>query len=105
MVTGSPGGNSIVAYVSKTLLGVLEWQMSAQEAVDLPNVIARGTTVGVETSVPKGQQWADTISAMGFKVEERSGENSGLNIIVVREQGLEGGADRRREGEARGFRP
>ena len=105
MVTGSPGGNSIVAYVSKTLLGVLEWQMSAQEAVDLPNVIARGTTVGVETSVSKGQQWADTISAMGFKVEERSGENSGLNIIVVREQGLEGGADRRREGEARGFRP
>ncbi len=100
MVTGSPGGNSIVAYVSKTLIGVLEWNLSAIEAVSLPNVIARGQSVGVEIDVPKGQQWADTLSAMGYKVEERTGENSGLNIIVVRENGLEGAADPRREGVA-----
>ena len=104
MVTGSPGGNSIVAYVSKTLLGVLEWQMTAQEAVNLPNVIARGREVGVEVDVPKGQEWADTLSAMGYVVQERSGENSGLHVIVVREDGLEGGADPRREGVAKGFR-
>ncbi|MBD3771451.1 MAG: gamma-glutamyltransferase family protein, partial [Rhodobacterales bacterium] len=30
MVTGSPGGNSIVAYVAKTLVGVLEWGKTAQ---------------------------------------------------------------------------
>ncbi|MEM9740671.1 MAG: gamma-glutamyltransferase family protein, partial [Pseudomonadota bacterium] len=41
MVTGSPGGNSIVAYVSKTLVGVLDWGLSAQDAVNLHNVIAR----------------------------------------------------------------
>ena len=105
MVTGSPGGNSIVAYVSKTIIGVLEWKLTAQEAIDLPNVIARGKAVRVETGVPKGAEWAATLSAMGYEVQERSGENSGLNIIVVREDGLEGGADRRREGEARGFRP
>ena len=32
MVTGSPGGNSIVAYVSKTVLAVLDWGDTAQEA-------------------------------------------------------------------------
>lgn len=103
MVTGSPGGNSIVAYVSKTLIGVLEWKLSAQEAINLPNVIARGKTVGVEIDVPKGQEWADTLSAMGYVVEERTGENSGLHTIVVREGYLEGGADPRREGVALPF--
>ena len=38
MITGSPGGNSIPAYVSKTILGVFAWGLSAQEAVDLPNI-------------------------------------------------------------------
>ncbi|MGB3626972.1 MAG: gamma-glutamyltransferase family protein, partial [Henriciella sp.] len=100
MVTGSPGGNSIVAYVSKTLIGVLEWNLTAQEAINLPNVIARGETVGVEIDVPTGQQWADVLSAIGYNVEERTGENSGLHVIVVRDGYLEGGADPRREGVA-----
>lgn len=104
MVTGSPGGNSIVAYVSKTLIGVLDWDLTAQQAIDLPNVIARGESVGVEIDVENGQAWADTLSEMGYKVEERTGENSGLHVIVVREDGLEGGADPRREGVARALK-
>jgi len=38
---------------------------------------------------------------MGYTVEERTGENSGLHVIVVRDNGLEGGADPRREGIAK----
>ena len=101
MVTGSPGGNSIIAYVSKTLVGVLDWDMSAQEAVDLPNIIARGGTVGVETS--RGEHGAaigETLTSMGYDVRERSGENSGLHVIIVRGRDLEGAADPRREGVA-----
>jgi len=100
MVTGSPGGNSIIAYVSKTLVGVLDWGKSAQEAVDLPNVVARGQAVGVETSRPGGDDAASVLREAGFEVNERRGENSGLHVIVVREAGLEGGADPRREGVA-----
>ncbi|GIS56803.1 MAG: hypothetical protein CM1200mP1_07410 [Candidatus Neomarinimicrobiota bacterium] len=48
MVTGSPGGNSIPAYVNKTIIGILDWGLSAQEAVDFPNIIARGEFVKVE---------------------------------------------------------
>ncbi|MEE2921772.1 MAG: gamma-glutamyltransferase [Pseudomonadota bacterium] len=101
MVTGSPGGNSIIAYVSKTLVGVLEWGKTAQEAINLPNIIARGDTVGVEIDVPGGPQAAEALREMGYEVQEREGENSGLHVIVVREDGLEGGADPRREGVAR----
>ncbi|MFC6196895.1 gamma-glutamyltransferase [Ponticaulis profundi] len=100
MVTGSPGGNSIIAYVSKTLVGVLDWGMSAQEAVAYPNIIARGESVGVETSADGGEPIGAFLKDLGYDVKERSGENSGLHVIVVKEDGLEGGADPRREGVA-----
>lgn len=100
MVTGSPGGNSIIAYVSKTLIGVLHWGKSAQEAVALPNIIARGDTVGVETTAPGGEEVGEALETLGYAVQEGQGEGSGLHIIVVREDGLEGGADPRREGVA-----
>ena len=100
MVTGSPGGNSIIAYTAKSLLGVLEWGMSAQESVDFPNIIARGEMVNVEIGVEGGQAAADALKTAGYKVREREGENSGLHVIVAREDHYEGAADKRREGEA-----
>lgn len=100
MVTGSPGGNSIVAYVAKTLVGVLDWGKTAQEAAALPNIIARGDTVAVEVDIAGGPETAQALRDMGYTVEERTGENSGLHLIVVRGNGLEGGADPRREGVA-----
>jgi gamma-glutamyltranspeptidase/glutathione hydrolase len=98
MVTGSPGGNSIPAYVAKTIVGVLDWGMSAQEAVDFPNIVARGETVRVEINAEPGQAIADSLSQRGYKVQESEGENSGLHIIVVNPDELDGAADKRREG-------
>ena len=105
MLSGSPGGNSIIAYVFKSLLGVLDWGLTAQQAVDFPNIIARGEKVRVETSTPEGQAIADDLKARGYHVMEREGENSGLHVIVGppagRRGGLEGAADFRREGAVR----
>lgn len=100
MVTGSPGGNSIVAYTAKTVIGVLAWDHTPQEAVALPNIVARGEMVGVEVDRAGGQEIADELKATGYKVQERRGENSGLHVILVTEDGLLGGADPRREGVA-----
>lgn len=101
MVTGSPGGNSIVAYTAKSIIGVLAWDHTPQEAVALPNIIARGESVGVEVDRNGGQAVADELKALGYNVEERRGENSGLHVILVTDDGLLGGADPRREGVAR----
>jgi len=98
MVTGSPGGNSIPAYVAKSIIGVFDWGMSAQAAVNHPNIVARGEMVRVEISVEPGQAIADDLKERGYKVQEREGENSGLHVIVINEDGLEGAADPRREG-------
>lgn len=98
MVTGSVGGNSIPAYVSKTIIGVFDWGLSAQEAVDFPNIVARGEPVRVEVSVEPGQAIAADLAERGYNVQERQGENAASHVIVVRPNKLEGAADPRREG-------
>jgi gamma-glutamyltranspeptidase/glutathione hydrolase len=98
MVTGSVGGNSIPAYVSKTIIGVFDWGLSAQEAVNFPNIVARGEPVRVEVSVEPGQAIASDLATRGYDVQERQGENAASHVIVVRADKLEGAADPRREG-------
>ncbi len=98
MATGSPGGNSIIAYTAKTLVGVFEWGLSPQQSVELPNLVARGKTVRIE----KDRASAEIIQGLkdyGFNVKESAGENSGLSVVLKRDDGtLEGGVDSRREG-------
>ncbi len=103
LVTGSPGGNSIPAYVSKTIIGLLDWNLSPQEAVDFPNIVARGKKVRVETAEARGSELAKSLRAYGYEVQEREGENSGLHLIYVSDDGLVGAADRRREGTVRAW--
>jgi gamma-glutamyltranspeptidase/glutathione hydrolase len=98
MLTGSAGGSSILAYSTKTILAVFDWGLSAQEAIDFPNVVARGESVGVEASAEGGQAIADDLAARGYSVQEGRGENSGLHIIVVTPDGMTGAADSRRHG-------
>ncbi len=98
LATGSPGGNSILAYTVKTLVGMLDWGLSPQEAIDLPNVVARGSAVRVE-SARADDALLDSLRARGFNVKESAGETSGLSIVLKHEDGhLEGGVDPRREG-------
>ncbi|MFT5484346.1 MAG: gamma-glutamyltranspeptidase/glutathione hydrolase [Halieaceae bacterium] len=98
MVTGTGGGNSIPAYVAKSLIGVLDWGMTAQEVVEFPNLVARGEKVRVEISVEPGKAISKQLQARGYNVHERDGENSNLHLIIVGPDSLDGAADPRREG-------
>jgi len=98
LATGSPGGSSIIAYTAKSLIGVLDWGLTPQQAIDLPNVVARGDVVRVESSraLPG---LVDALRAYGLEVQESAGETSGLHSVLRLEDGsLLGGADPRREG-------
>ena len=97
---GSPGGSSIIAYVLKATVALLDWHMSPQEAVSLPNLVARGDSF---TADPFAPAIMDALAARGLPLQTARGENSGLHAIVRRANGYEGGADPRREGIARGF--
>ena len=65
----------------------------------LPNVVARGAKVRVETANDDGKAMAASLRELGYDVQEREGENSGLHQIRVTSQGLTGAADPRREGK------
>ena len=98
MATGSPGGSNIIAYVAKSLIGVLDWGLTPQQAAALPNVVARGKVVRVEANTGSEALISD-LESMGFTVDGSRGENSGLSIVLRHKNGtLEGGVDPRREG-------
>jgi len=99
---GSPGGNSILAYNLKALVAVLDWKMPIQQAVDLPNLIARGDSYASEPD-KYAPGVVEALAAKGVKFGGNGGEGSGLHGVVMTPKGLEGGADIRREGVAKGF--
>ena len=101
MTTGSPGGNSIIAYTLKTLVGTLDWGLAPQAAADLPNVIARGDVVSIEKDA-MDETVVEALRALGHEIRTDRGEISGIHIIQRGAEGrLTGAADKRREGVAR----
>jgi gamma-glutamyltranspeptidase/glutathione hydrolase len=95
---GSPGGSSILAYNAKTLVGLLAWKLPLQEAIALPNLIARGKDFfGEAAKFPPDV--LEGLKERGVEVKPGRGEESGLHGVVVHADGrLEGAADPRREG-------
>ncbi len=95
---GSPGGSAILAYNAKTLVGLLAWKLPLQQAIDLPNLIARGNEYFGE-AVKFAPGVADALAARGVTVRPGRGEESGLHGLVIDAAGrATGAADPRREG-------
>ena len=100
MSAGSPGGAMIIHYTAKTLWGVLQWQLNAQQAINLPNFGSTGGPAMLE----EGQFAAATqtaLQARGHQVREMP-MTSGLQAIQRVPGGWLGGADPRREGVVMG---
>ncbi|NNE75017.1 MAG: gamma-glutamyltransferase family protein [Acidimicrobiales bacterium] len=94
---GSPGGPAIIAYVAKTLVGLLDWNLSPIEAVLLPNIVPSGETVRIEQGADPGL--APELEAFGHVLATDTAEISGLHVLAVGPDGsVMGAADPRREG-------
>ena len=100
MAIGSPGGSRIIGYVAKALIAALDWNLNIQKAIDFPNVTNRNGPLEIE----KGTRFDKLIPELrliGHTVRSLT-RKSGLNGVMVTEDGLEGGTDTRREGAALG---
>lgn len=102
---GSPGGSQIIEYVAKSAIGLLDWNLDPQAAINLPNFGSRNGP----TELEEGQFSAGLIQALkdkGHSVSEIDMTSGTQAIVRVKDaQGkasLAGGADPRREGEALG---
>jgi gamma-glutamyltranspeptidase/glutathione hydrolase len=99
-VLGSPGGPAIILFNIKTIVGLVDWRLDPTQASALANFGGTEGPVLVESG-PKLDQLAASLTAMGHDVR-RMELTSGEHIIAVTPDGLEGGADPRREGVALG---
>jgi len=100
MVVGSPGGSAIINYVAKALVGVLDWNLDPQAAIDLPNVGSRNGPTELEKGT-SAVALKPKLEALGHETEVMD-HTSGLQAIVRTRTGWIGGADPRREGTAKG---
>jgi gamma-glutamyltranspeptidase/glutathione hydrolase len=104
MSVGSPGGAMIIHFTSKTLVGVLNWGLSPQQAIALPNFGSVGGPLVLEA----GRFAPATLAALrerGHEVREQA-LTSGLQAVVKQNKHGQmlwvSGADPRREGEVMG---
>lgn len=102
---GSPGGNAILEYNAKTLVALLAWKMTLKQAIELPNLIARGDNFSGEMARFPPSVLAG-LRERGIELRGGHAEGSGLHGIVRLADGsYEGAADSRREGVARMLAP
>ena len=95
MVTGSPGGRTIINTVLMTILNVVDFGMNAQEAVDAGRM--HHQWLPDRLSMERYGFSADTIAklkAMGHTVTEAGGQGV-AEVIVLKDDILEGGVDGR----------
>ncbi len=108
MVGGSMGGAMIIHYTSKTIYGMLNWGMNAQQAINLPNFGATGApTVLEDKRFPAST--VESLKGRGHEVREQTLTSgieaigrANLNPASGGGSGWFGGADPRREGVVRG---
>jgi gamma-glutamyltranspeptidase/glutathione hydrolase len=100
LLVGSPGGSQIIGYVAQALVGVIDWQMSPQQAVASGHVLSRNGPAELELGTDAAAL-EPTLAARGQKVQVKP-LNSGLHAIAIVNGRLWSGVDPRREGTAEG---
>ncbi len=102
---GSPGGSQIIEYVSKTLVGLLDWNMDVQGAINMPNFGSRNGPTELEAGLVS-PALVQGLKDRGHEVAQIE-MTSGTQAIMRRQRpdgtwAWAGGADPRREGVALG---
>lgn len=116
IIVGSPGGSNIIQYTVKSLVGVIDWKLNIQQAINLPNfgaqtsattslerlTLAAGLEAGLKA---KGHSIAvtDINSGLhGITFNGRRADGSYGMFAQAVDKKWAGGADPRREGIAAG---
>jgi gamma-glutamyltranspeptidase/glutathione hydrolase len=95
LAIGAAGGSTIIAQVAKALVAVIDWKMSAQDAIALGLIFAPGPVIA-----EKGTQldaMVPALEAMGHKII-LSTLGVKANAVEIVHGRLDGGADPRSEG-------
>jgi gamma-glutamyltranspeptidase/glutathione hydrolase len=102
LAIGAAGGATIPAQVVRAIIGVIDWHLSAQDAIALPVIFAPGgNTVIVEQGSPLAAM-VPALQALGHSEVLARELPLKTNAVEVVNGALVGGADPRSEGRAVG---
>jgi len=97
---GTPGGSRIIGFVALALVGLIDWGLDPAQAAALPQMTNRNGATDLEAN--RGlEDLGAALEALGHRVGFTE-MASGLAILAITPDGIEGGADPRREGLAVG---
>ena len=104
LIVGTPGGSTIITSVFQVIVNIIDFEMSASEAVQAPrfhhqwlpdNLFLEDNAISMEIR--------DRLISMGHNVKER-GKIGKVEAILIRNTGMiEGAADIRGDDDAKGF--
>lgn len=99
---GAPGASWITPAVAQGISNILDFGMSAQEAVMAPRVVATSNAIDISNRIPRRVQTA--VEDMGYEVRRSalSYAFAGVHALTRFEGTLAGGADPQRDGYASG---
>jgi gamma-glutamyltranspeptidase/glutathione hydrolase len=98
LAIGAAGGATIIMQVAKSIIGVVDWGRSAQEAIALPTLTAAGPGIAVERGSAL-ERMVPALTALGHKVTLRAPSFKANAIERVGGRWI-GAADPRSEGVA-----
>lgn len=104
LAAGAPGGSTIITTVLQIVLNLLVYDMNVGDAVSAPRVHHQWQPDRL--MVERGGFEAGTLEELrrrGHQILERDGWGNANAIVLTGDGWLEGAADPRGEGEARGF--
>jgi len=64
LAVGAAGGTTIIAQVAKAIIGVIDWQLTAQQAIALPQIMGLGDRVTLERGTAL-EAMAPALTALG----------------------------------------
>ncbi|WP_310467209.1 gamma-glutamyltransferase [Sphingomonas sp.] len=101
LAVGAAGGATIIVQVAKAIIGVIDWRLSAQQAIALPVVYAPGDTLFVERGTSL-EAMIPALRALGHPIVEPREPSFKANAIEFVAGRRIGAADPRSEGVALG---
>jgi gamma-glutamyltranspeptidase/glutathione hydrolase len=96
LLIGSAGGSRIIGFVLQRLIAILDWGMSVDDALAMPNILDRGN--GLESEIDLDR----SLNKKGHDIKIRD-LTSGLTAIHINDNKIIGVPDPRREGLGMGW--